>query len=366
MPTTLRSFSKINLGLSIGPPRPDGFHGLTTLYQTLALHDIVTVSARPAPATEIRLTSNHPRVPLDARNTAWRTVSLAIQHLGITARIDLHIEKRLPIQGGLGAGSANAAAALLALEAELRHPDFALVSPDRTLSGPDRLRLAAEVGSDVPLFLLGGAVLGTGRGELVTPLPDLAPEPVPCVIAIPAIGVSTPAAFREWDIRAAGKHLTAEDETRRLDELSFVIASSFAAFPSEERIRPSHSGILHDRSPERKQGGLPHEGTDRENLRENPLLSLVRTGILNDFEEIVFEQHPPLRHIKRLIQGKDSGAPALYAALSGSGSAVFGLFRSADDAQKAQQRVQDAGTEALLTETLPRGPYWATMVARDI
>lgn len=369
MPTTLRSFSKINLGLAIGPPRPDGFHALTTLYQTLALHDLVTVSARPAPATEIRLTSNHSRVPLDQRNTAWRAVSLAIEHLRLPAVVDLHIEKRLPIQGGLGAGSANAAAALLALEAELAHPDFALdLRPHAAsaLSGPDRLRLAAEVGSDVPLFLLGGAVLGQGRGELVTPLPDLAPKPIPCVVAIPAVGVSTPAAFRDWDNRAAKNHLTADAEARRLDELSFVIASSFAAVKGEGRVEPSHSGILHDRSPERKQGGLSQEGTDRENLRETPLLSLVRTGILNDFEEVVFSQHPPLRTLKRLIVGEDSGAPALYAALSGSGSALFGLFRSAADAQQAQQRVQDAGTEALLTETLPRGPYWATMVARDI
>lgn len=365
MPTTLRSFSKINLGLAIGPPRPDGFHDLTTLYQTLALHDLVTVTAASSASTEIRLTSNHLRVPLDHHNTAWKAVHLALERLALSATVSIHIEKRLPIQGGLGAGSANAAAALLALEAEL------LPHGIPALPGPDRLRLAADVGSDVPLFLLGGAVLGQGRGELVTPLPDLAREPIPCVIAIPTVGVSTPAAFRDWDIRAASKHLTAAEEHARLNELSLAIASSFAVSASlaaskgQESAEPPHSGILHTRSPERKQGRLPQEGTSQENLRENPLLSLVRTGISNDFEEVVFSQHPPLRHIKRLILGEESGSPALVAALSGSGSALFGLFRSAEDARNAQQRVQDAGTEALLTETLPRSPYWATMVARD-
>lgn len=365
MPTTLRSFSKINLGLRIGPPRPDGFHALTTLYQTLALHDLVTVSATPSPTTEIRLTSNHLRVPLDRHNTAWKAVHLALHHLHLTATVSIHIEKRLPIQGGLGAGSANAAAALLALEAELLPYGIPL------LSGPTRLRLAAAVGSDVPLFLLGGAVLGQGRGELVTPLPDLAPEPIPCVIAIPTVGVSTPAAFREWDNRASTHPLTPEEEGRRLEELSLAIASSFAVstndvgLDKEEIVEPGASGILHNRRPERKQGSPPQEGTDWENLRENPLLSLVRTGISNDFEEVVFSQHPPLRDIKRLIMGEKSGAPALVAALSGSGSALFGLFRSANDARQAQQRVQDAGIEALLTETLPRSPYWSTMVPRD-
>ena len=104
-------------------------------------------------------------------------------------RGDIHIEKNLPVQGGLGAGSANAAAALIGLEHELR----------LSLSGTDRMELAAEVGSDVPLFLLGGAVMGTGRGECVSAMPDL--PATPCVIAVPEVGVSTPQAFRDWDER---------------------------------------------------------------------------------------------------------------------------------------------------------------------
>jgi 4-diphosphocytidyl-2-C-methyl-D-erythritol kinase len=99
-------------------------------------------------------------------------------------------------------------------------------------------------------------------------------------------------------------------------------------------------------------------------LAENPLLALVRTGIENDFEEVAFSQHPSLRSTKRDLMGTDSGVgSALYAALSGSGSALFGLYGSQADAREAQQRVQQAGTQALLTETLTRTEYWARMFA---
>jgi hypothetical protein len=120
MPTKVRSHAKINLGLGIGAPRADGFHALCTVYQTLELHDLVTVEARPAAKTSIRLTSNDGRVPTDERNTAWKMLLLALGELGVNADVLIHIEKRLPIQGGLGAGSANAVAALAGLEAELR------------------------------------------------------------------------------------------------------------------------------------------------------------------------------------------------------------------------------------------------------
>jgi len=107
MPTHVRSYSKINLGLHIGPPRPDGYHALATLYQTLALHDIVTVSARRLGAGElcrIALTSNHPHVPADSRNTAWKMVELALAKAGVATDVKLHIQKELPVQGGIGAG----------------------------------------------------------------------------------------------------------------------------------------------------------------------------------------------------------------------------------------------------------------------
>jgi len=356
MPTRVRSHSKINLGLAIGPPRPDGFHHLTTLYQTLALYDVVTVSATPAAATSITLTSNHPAVPTDQRNTAWRMIERALERLHRHAAVTIHIEKNLPIQGGMGAGSANAAAALFGLEREL----------GVALPGLDRLELAASVGSDVPLFLLGGSVLGLGRGEQVSPLPDL-PQ-TPCVIALPAVGVSTPQAFRDWDAlllagestTAAGKSLTNTAEPDRLEKLSLALAATYA--------EPGTSGIFCEQLPETKQGcSDANRSTPQNDLAESSLLALVRTGIENDFERVVFPIHPPLREIKRHLMGDPSGVDgdgsALYAALSGSGSALFGLYRSMADAQAAQQRVQAAGVKAVITHTLPRTAYWRTMFA---
>jgi 4-diphosphocytidyl-2-C-methyl-D-erythritol kinase len=120
-------------------------------------------------------------------------------------------------------------------------------------------------------------------------------------------------------------------------------------------------------------------GQLQQDLAENTLLALVRTGIENDFEKIVFPIHPLLREIKRQLMGSrqndsadavsidpvgaDSSSPALYAALSGSGSALFGLYRSKADAIAAQQRVQALGCKAVITHTLPRTAYWRTMFA---
>jgi 4-diphosphocytidyl-2-C-methyl-D-erythritol kinase len=399
MATRVRSYSKINLGLAIGPVRADGFHGLTTLYQTLDLHDLVTVTARRssgAADTKITLTTNHPFVPRDGRNTAWRMVERALARLGVTAEVAIHIEKRLPVQGGMGAGSANAAAALLGLEREL----------GVALSGVERLKLAAEIGSDVPLFLLGGAVLGLGRGEQVVPMPDL--PKTWCVVAVPSVGVSTPAAFKDWDARCAAEvadsksitdanppkkddaaegelgeglgitrsvTLTSPPQVDKLQQLSLAYSSLSA--PVGVRTgdsRPGTSGIVRDPNPEKKRG-LPDESqADAMNdLAENTLLALVRTGIgsdglQNDFEEVVFPQYPSLRITKRQLMGSDLDSssvdrPAIYAALSGSGSALFGLYRSERDAKAAQLRVQSSGVQALLTETLPRTEYWERMFA---
>ena len=339
MPTVVRSYSKINLGLAIGPVRPDGFHGLTTLYQTLELHDRVTVSAARATGAKLTLTTNDERVPTDAKNTGWKMIEKALEQLGIVAEVSIHIEKRLPVQGGMGAGSANAAAALIGLEREL----------EIALPGNERLQLAGEVGSDVPLFLLGGTVLGLGRGELVYPFPDI--PSIFCVVAIPEVGVSTPQAFRDWD----ALELTQEGKPDRLKKLSLAYASLHA--------EPGTSGIIHGSKPGNKQGGPElAQGSQLNDLAENTLLSLVRTGVENDFERVVFPVYPSLREIKRELMGTGSEA-ALYGALSGSGSALFGLYRSEADARAAQQRVQNAGTKALITKTLPRSAYWSRMFA---
>lgn len=338
MPVTLRSFAKINLGLAIGPLRPEGFHALTTVYQTIALHDLITVTARRADATRIALTSNDERVPLDDRNTAWKMVERALAAMGLAAEVAVYIEKRLPVQGGLGAGSANAAAALLGLEREL-----GIALPEA-----ERLRLAAEVGSDVPLFLVGGAVLGLGRGEQVTPLEDF--PAVPCVVAVPEVGVSTPAAFREWDLRHAA--LTPAAATDRLEGLSRTVSIAWG--------QPRSSGVSWAAS---SGSGFSEADVARKgDLAETPLLALVRTGIANDFEEVVFAQHPSLADIVRVLRGSDEPKDAaLYAALSGSGSALFGLYASAEAADRSAERLRERGIVALRTETLPREQYWQRM-----
>src|SRR5215813_2366139 len=148
MTVAIPSFAKINLGLRIGLLRPDGFHELRTVYQTIALHDVIRVSVIRGSGIEIRC--NDPRVPADKTNTCWRIAELAMETLKARGRVVIEIVKRLPVQGGLGGASANAVAAMLGLERALR----------KKLSRSERLRIAAEVGSDVPLFLIGGTVLG--------------------------------------------------------------------------------------------------------------------------------------------------------------------------------------------------------------
>jgi 4-diphosphocytidyl-2-C-methyl-D-erythritol kinase len=344
MPTAVRSHAKINLGLGIGAPRPDVFHALTTVYQTLELHDVVRVTAKRAPATCLKLTTNDNRVPTDGRNTAWKMIDLALRRLGMTAEVEIHIEKRLPVQGGLGAGSGNAVAALIGLEVELGVPVRALL--------PRRLEMAAQVGSDVPLFLIGGTVLGLDRGQEVYPMPDI--EPMWCVVATPAVGVSTPQAFREWDALCAADGLTAEASAIKLNELSRAYASAFSeGFPGG-RQRTSSSGVL-------------SSGGDLAGPQESVL---VRTGITswiqNDFERVVFPQHPFLSEIKRILAASGTPEAALHASLSGSGSALYGLYLTRGDAEAAKNRLLAAGVECQVTRTLPRDAYWSEMLLPSV
>jgi 4-diphosphocytidyl-2-C-methyl-D-erythritol kinase len=322
-------------------------------------------------------------------------VEKALERLGMAAEVAIHIEKALPVQGGMGAGSANAAAALIGLERELG------------VEVPGRMEIAAEVGSDVPLFLIGGAVWGEGRGEVVSAMPDL--PATWCVVAVPEVGVSTPRAFQEWDglcaakakakygglstppLRGSGRDdaskgdgrsglddesqgvveeggLTSPSEPDRLKQLSHAYASVFGVRPATEPASDT-SGIVR---------GLEARGDTRNDLAEGTLLALVRTGIENDFEQVVFPQYPLLREIKHELMGTSAGSSsglsktsqdqpasgnAFYAALSGSGSALFGLYQTEADAKAAQQRVQATGCKAILTETLPRQEYWRRMFA---
>jgi 4-diphosphocytidyl-2-C-methyl-D-erythritol kinase len=366
MSTTVRSHAKINLGLGIGAPRADGFHALATVYQTLELFDLITVTATPAAVTNLRLTSNDSRVPRDERNTAWKMVDLVLKWIHMTAEVEIHIEKRLPVQGGLGAGSANAVAALVGLEAELAGNVERTASPpfeQETLEGwgtrpsglvmsflSRRLQIAAQVGSDVPLFLIGGTVLGLDRGQEVYPLPDI--EPVWCVVATPDVGVSTPQAFRDWDALCVKEGLTSEASTAKLSELSRAYASAFAG------------GFLRGNGQEAGSSGVPAEGGDLAGPQES---ALVRTGISswiqNDFERVVFPQHPSLAEIKRLLAASGTPEVALHASLSGSGSALYGLYLTRENAEAACERLRQSGVKNHLTRTLPRTAYWREMLS---
>jgi 4-diphosphocytidyl-2-C-methyl-D-erythritol kinase len=326
MAVTVRSFAKINLGLRIGALREDGFHELLTVYQTIALHDVIRVQVGRGSGIEIR--SEDPRVPKDESNTCYRIAERAMSALKARGRVVVEIEKRLPVQGGLGGASGNAVAALLALEQALK----------KELPGPERLRIAAEVGSDLPLFLVGGTVLGVGRGEEVYPLPDL--PAIACVVITPEVGVSTPKAFADWDAVQAAE-LTPADPSDRMNEFGRVLSAWLGAPDRTENKAKSGKGL----------SGVSARGRGR---AETPLLDLVRTGIENDFERVVFPQYPELLEVKRVVQR----AGAFYASLSGSGSAIYGLFATRAPAHTAAAKLQKTGVKALATTILTRRQYW--------
>jgi 4-diphosphocytidyl-2-C-methyl-D-erythritol kinase len=392
---SIPSFAKINLGLKIGPRRPDGFHELRTVYQTLALHDVIRVEVVEGEGIEIRC--DDPRVPLDSSNTCYKIAERVMAAVdasfetrrgeqqiprGLTSarddknegwqidvaeasplpkqlgaeelypaapmqgvargRIVIEIEKRLPVQGGMGAASSNAVATMLAMERAL----------GIELSPQDNLRMAADVGSDLPLFLIGGTVLGVGRGEEVSPLPDLPPLPV--VVVTPPVGVSTPRAFARWDeLHPLEAALTGSPAAGTINQFSqSVFAWLGTGFPQMGGPEVQGSSAL-------TASGVPARGGNR---AETPLLDLVRAGIENDFEKVVFPEYPDLREVKALLLREG----ASYASLSGSGSTLYGLFASEVKAQAAAERMSAAGHAAVATTTLTREEYWKQLSgARD-
>lgn len=351
VPTAARSFAKINIGLVIGPGRADGFHELRTVYQTIGLHDVIKVDAKPN-GTGIEIRCKNPRVPADETNTCYRVTERVLRLLKRRGRVAITIEKQLPVQGGLGAGSSNAVATLFALERELK----------QEIAAEDKLRIAAEVGSDLPLFCIGGAVLGTGRGEEVFPLPDLPPLGV--VVVTPAVSVSTPEAFRAWD----RDHADSEDEdgeswrnggakrgsgkltvAQSSDRIS-VFSRTLYQWLSSHFLAPAEAGAA----------GVPRgksKNRDRGDRAEALLFDLVRAGIENDFERVVFPQNPELREVKRALQKHG----AQYASLSGSGSSLYGLCPSREQAERVAEALQREGMNAAVTTTVGRAEYWAGM-----
>jgi 4-diphosphocytidyl-2-C-methyl-D-erythritol kinase len=373
MTVTVRSFAKINLGLRIGPVRPDGFHELLTVYQTIGLHDVIRVSVGRGSGIEIRCAD--PRVPRDESNTCYRIVERAMEALRAKGRVVIEIEKRLPVQGGLGGASANAVATLLGLERVLR----------KNLPAAERLRIASEVGSDLPLFLVGGTVLGVGRGEQVYPLADF--PATACVVVTPDVGVSTPKAFSEWDRRMAQglKPPTSGDPNAALKRRSSTEVHAASTLSNADELRSSEQpgaavpiqtgpeltvSTPSDRMIELGYGlsawlsefysSAPSKLLERGGRAGNPLLRLDRAGIENDFEQVVFPEYPKLGEAKRALVR----AGAKYASLSGSGSTLYGLFGSRQAAASAVHKLQKAGWAAVATVTLARPAYWRRVVSK--
>jgi 4-diphosphocytidyl-2-C-methyl-D-erythritol kinase len=180
--------AKVNLSLAVGAARADGFHALATVYQAIGIHDEVTV--RSAAADTVAVVADGVDatvVPLDPTNLALRAARLLATHGGVDEHVELTIRKRIPVAGGMAGGSADAAAALVACDAlwQLRTPHAEL------------MRLAAELGSDVPFSLVGGTAIGSGRGEVVTPA--ITRGTYWWVVAPASGGLATPQVYAEFD-----------------------------------------------------------------------------------------------------------------------------------------------------------------------
>jgi 4-diphosphocytidyl-2-C-methyl-D-erythritol kinase len=269
MRVRVRSLAKINLDLRVLRKRPDGFHELRTIFQTISLADTIGIEYQRG-RTRIELKSNL-NIP---GNLILQAADSVMKSARATGRLRFDLVKRIPLGGGLGGGSSNAAAVLLALPVLL----------NKQLPFERLLELAAELGSDVPFFLTGGTAVGIGRGAEVYPLPDaLARLPDasarPGLLIAPGIHSSTPAAY----------------EALKLQVLPEV---------SADRINKFQAAAW---------GTAPQ-----------------RT---NDFETVVFRQHPQLKSIK----GKLLKLGAWRAMMTGSGSALFGLFPSRELRDRAAE-----------------------------
>jgi 4-diphosphocytidyl-2-C-methyl-D-erythritol kinase len=293
MPRAVRlsSYAKINLGLEVLGQRGDGYHELRTLFQTIDVHDDIVLRPRPR---RVSVSCAHPQVPTDGSNLAVRAAEDLRRYAGVTSGVDIALRKRIPVGGGLGGGSSNAAAVLMGLDRMWR---LGL--------GPAGLHpLARRLGADVPYFLLGGTALGLARGDEVYPLRRQLRAWV--VLVDPGLSVST--------------------------------ARVFARIDASLTPRENSTSIFHFVSREL-------EGVRAERL------------LVNDLEEAAMEEAPALRPRVERIRGVLREQGARVAALSGSGSSFFGLFGDARAARRAGAALAGEGFPALVVRTLTLDRY---------
>ncbi len=280
----VKSYAKINLGLEVVGRRPDGYHDIRTLFQSISLADEITLTS--APEGTLDLAGDDASIPWDERNIIAKAVRLVRERTGTRRGAAIRVAKRIPAGRGLAGGSSNAAAVLAALDKLW----------ELSLDGPDMAALALAAGSDVPYFLHGGLCLGEGRGEALTRLEDF--PPLACLLAFPPYEISTAAVYAGF-----GPFLTSGAKASKI--MRFLETGDF--------------GLLE-----------------------------------NDLEKVIFRTHPELEGIKEFFRNQG----AVLAMVSGSGSAVYGLFPDGEKARAALERI-GGGTAALMAETLPRASFRA-------
>jgi len=290
----LRSYAKVNLGLEVLGVRQDGYHELRTIFQTIDLHDDIVL--RPARAG-ITVACDHPRVPLDGTNLAARAAAELQRFCGREDGVAIEITKRIPVAGGLGGGSSNAATVLMGLTHLWR----------LDVEWSELHRIATRLGADVPYFLMGGTALGLARGEEIYPLQFQLRTHL--VVVDPGIPVSTAAVFKRIDAR----------------------------------LTPRENSYTIFRFVSRYLGGSP----------DFDLLE-------NDLEPAALEEAPELAEKVARIRGALLKNGAQLAALSGSGSAYFGLFSDPGRARRARAALAAEGMKAIHSRTLPLTRYLET------
>lgn len=301
---TLKAPAKINLLLEIIGDRPDGFHELVMVLQSINLADIVEL--QPLSGDRIQLHCNHPQVPCDESNLAHRAARLMQKQFSGKGGVAITIDKKIPIGAGLAGGSADAAAVLVGLD----------LMWNLGLTQAELQTFAAKLGSDIPFCVSGGTALALGRGEELTPLPDL--DQLYVVLAkYRSSSVATPWAYKTY------RQQFSESYARNPEAL-------------ERRRREGHSVDL--------LAAITHR---------DPLQ--VPRHLYNDLEKVVLPQYPQVQKIRDLLQSFD----ALGAMMSGSGPTVFGLadLRSKAElmATQLQTAVSDPDLEIIVTKFCSSG-----------